>query len=55
MLAAEQPHTKSSVGLAKLQNERRRAVEAIWVLLADPEVVAYLGELERLGLLEVKR
>ncbi|MFI5283525.1 MAG: hypothetical protein ACHQ0J_10430 [Candidatus Dormibacterales bacterium] len=55
LLAAEQPHAKNPVGLANLQNERRRAVEAIWVLLADAEVRAYLEELEQLGLLEVKR
>ncbi len=55
LLAVEQPHTKAPVGLATLQNDRRRAVEAIWLLLVDPDVRAYLEDLERLGLLEDKR
>jgi hypothetical protein len=34
------------VGLSKIQNERRRTVEKILVLLADPEVRAYLAQVE---------
>ena len=49
-----QPH-KAPVGLRTIKNDRRRAMEAILVLIADPEVRAYLVELERAGLLPQTR
>ena len=55
MLAPDVPLNKSPVGLQTVKNDRRRAMEAILVLLADREVRNYLSELERLGLLPVKR
>lgn len=54
-LAPENPLDKAPVGLKTVKNDRRRAMEAIMVLLADSEVRDYLGELERLGLLPAKR
>lgn len=51
MLSAEKPAGKAPVGLNTVKNDRRRAMEGILVLLADPEVRAYLAELERLGAL----
>jgi hypothetical protein len=53
-LAPDNPLNKVPVGLKTIKNDRRRAMEAILVLLADSEVRNYLGELERLGLLPVK-
>ena len=55
LLALDNPLDKAPVGLKTIKNDRRRAMEAIMVLLADSEVRNYLGELERLGLLPVKR
>jgi hypothetical protein len=55
ILAPDNPVAKAPVGLNTMKNDRRRAMEAIMVLLADREVRGYLGELERLGLLPVKR
>ena len=52
VLAADQPSGKARVGLKTVMNDRRRAMETIFVLLADPEVRAYLAELERLGALK---
>jgi len=51
MLAAENPARKAPVGVNTVKNDRRRAMESILVLLADPEVRAYLAELERFGAL----
>jgi hypothetical protein len=51
MLSADKPAGKAPVGLNTVKNDRRRAMECILVLLADPEVRAYLAELERLGAL----
>jgi hypothetical protein len=42
---------KAPVGLTTIKNDRRRTMEAILVLLADPEVRKYLADLERRGLL----
>lgn len=36
MLAADHPLDKTPVGLTTAKNQRRRAMEAILVLLADP-------------------
>jgi hypothetical protein len=51
VLAPDNPVGKARVGLNTVKNDRRRAMEAILVLLADPEVREYLAELDRLGLL----
>jgi hypothetical protein len=55
MLAAENPLNRERVGIKTVKNDRRRTMEAVLVLLADRDVLAYLGELERLGLLPIKR
>jgi hypothetical protein len=55
VLGPESPVDKPPVGLTTARNDRRRAMEAILVLLADAELRSYLAELERLGLLPVKR
>jgi hypothetical protein len=55
MLAADHPADNTPVGLTTAKNQRRRAMETILVLLADPGVREYVSELERLGLLEIKR
>ena len=54
MLAADHPPDKTPVGLTTARNDRRRAMEAILVLLADPEVRKYVSELKRLGLVTLK-
>jgi hypothetical protein len=54
LLAADRPMQKVPVGLQTIRNDRRRTMEAILVLLAKPEVRAYLAELKRLGLLPSK-
>jgi len=55
LLAADQQVQKAAVGLRTIKNARRRTMEAILVLLADADVRRYLAELEKLGLLPVKR
>lgn len=55
MLMADNPVDKTPVGLTNAKNDRRRAMEAILVLLADPEVREYLAELKRLGLVTPKQ
>ena len=55
ILVPDNPLDKAPVGLKTAKNDRRRAMEAVLVLLADSEVRSYLNELERLGLLPVKR
>jgi hypothetical protein len=55
LLAADQQVQKAAVGLRTIKNDRRRTMEAILVLLADADVRRYLAELEKLGLLPVKR
>ena len=52
MLAADNAARKVPVGINTVKNDRRRAMENILVLLTDPEVRAYLAELERLGALK---
>lgn len=54
LMALDGPVGKAPVGLNTIRNERRRTVEAIMLLLADPELRSYLEELESLGLLQVK-
>jgi len=54
LMALDYQAEKAPVGLKTLRNDRRRKVEAILLLLADPEVHAYLAELDREGLLPVK-
>ena len=55
LLAADQQTQKAPVGLTTIKNDRRRTMEAILVMLADPAVREYVAELEKLGLLPVKR
>jgi hypothetical protein len=55
MLAADHPVDQTPVGLTTAKNQRRRAMETILVLLADAELRRYVSELERLGLVQVKR
>jgi hypothetical protein len=54
LMALDYQAEKEPVGLKTLRNDRRRKVEAILLLLADPEVRDYLAELEREGLLPPK-
>ena len=54
LMALDYQAEKARVGLRTLRNDRRRKVEAILLLLADPEVRDYLAELDRQGLLPVK-
>ena len=54
LMALDSPVGKAPVGLNTIRNERRRTVEAIMLLLADPELRSYLEEMESLGLLQVK-
>jgi hypothetical protein len=51
LMALDRQPEKAPVGLRIIRNDRRRTVEAILLLLADPEVRSYLTELKRLGLL----
>ena len=53
LMALDYQAEKAPVGLKTLRNDRRWKVEAILVLLADPEVRMYLAELKGLGLLPV--
>jgi hypothetical protein len=55
VLAADHPLDKTPVGLTTAKNERRRAMENVLVLLADPGVRDYVSELEGLGLVKIKR
>ena len=54
LLAADHEIEKAPVGLRTVKNDRRRSMETVLVLLANPEVRAYLAELKRLGLLPLK-
>jgi hypothetical protein len=54
LMALDFQAEKAPVGLKTLRNDRRRKVEAILLLLADPEVRDFLAELEREGLLPVE-
>jgi hypothetical protein len=51
VLIPDQPVVKARVGLQTAKNDRRRAMETLLVLIADPEVRDYVAELQRLGLL----
>jgi len=51
LLAADHQIDGAPVGLRTIKNDRRRRMETILVLLADPEVRTYLTALKRLGLL----
>lgn len=55
LLAADAQVRRAPVGLTTIRNDRRRMMEAILVLLADADVRGYIAELERLGLLPIKR
>ena len=54
LLAADHEIEKAPVGLRTVKNDRRRSMETILVLLANPEVRAFLADLKRLGLLPLK-
>ena len=54
MLAADQPTRKAPIGITTIKNDRRRMMEAILVMLADPDVRGYIAELEKLGLLPIQ-
>ena len=54
LLAADHEIDKAPAGLRTVKNDRRRTMETILVLLANPEVRTYLADLKRLGLLPVK-
>jgi hypothetical protein len=54
-LVEDHPLDKTPVGLSTAKNQRRRAMETILVLLADPALRGYMSELEKLGLVKVKR
>jgi hypothetical protein len=54
LMALDYQAEKAPVGLKAVRNDRRRKVEAILLLLADPEVRDYLAELERKGLMPVE-
>jgi len=51
LLALDHQTNKAPVGLTTVKNDRRRTMEAILVLLADPGVRDYLAELKRLDVL----
>jgi len=55
LLTADQQVRRAPVGLTTIRNDRRRMMEAILVLLADADVRGYIAELEKLGLLPVKK
>jgi hypothetical protein len=51
LMAADHQMQRAPVGLRNLKNDRRRTVEAVLLLLADPEVRKYVAELKKLGVL----
>jgi hypothetical protein len=48
VLAIDHPVDRAPVGMRTMKNDRRRAVEKVLVLLADPEVRSYLAEVRKL-------
>ena len=48
LMAFDQPRTNAPVGLTTIKNDRRRSVEEVLVLLADPELKNYLGKVRGL-------
>jgi hypothetical protein len=54
LLTLDHQAEQAPVGITTTKNDRRRMMEAILILLADPEVRNYLAELERRDLLPVK-
>jgi hypothetical protein len=53
VLAPDNPLDRPRVGLSTAKNDRRRAMEKILVLLADPEVRTYVADLKERGLLNI--
>jgi hypothetical protein len=49
LLMADNPVDKTPVGLRNAKNDRRRVMETILVLLADPRLREYVVEMKRLG------
>ena len=48
ILVADHAREKAPVGLKTFTNDRRRSMEQILVLLADPELKSYLAEVRTL-------
>jgi len=48
VLVADQAREKAPVGLRTFKNDRRRSMEQILILLADPELKSYLAEVRTL-------
>ena len=48
LMAFDQPRSKAPVGLTTIKNDRRRCVEQVLVLLADPELKNYLAKVRGL-------
>ena len=48
LMAFDQPRTNAPVGLTTIKNDRRRSVEEVLVLLADPELKNYLAKVRGL-------
>ena len=48
ILVADHAPEKAPVGLTTIKNDRRRSVEQVLVLLADPELKSYLAEVRTL-------
>ena len=49
VLAIDHPVDKAPVGIRTVKNDRRRAVEKVLVLLADPDLRSYLAEVRALA------
>jgi hypothetical protein len=54
LLMSDNPVDETPVGLRSAKNDRRRTMESILVLLADPGVREYVAEMKRLGLVTPK-
>lgn len=48
VLVADHVRDKAPVGLTTFKNDRRRSMEQILILLADPELKSYLAEVRDL-------
>lgn len=48
VLVADHVRDKTPVGLRTFKNDRRRSMEQILILLADPELKSYLAEVRDL-------
>lgn len=48
VLVADHERDKAPVGLRTFRNDRRRSMEQILILLADPELKSYLAEVREM-------